>query len=113
MFNDITSVALDTALHGLSRRNQVTANNIANLETPGYSAKAVKFEDKLLSAIESGEPASTRIDVLNTGDRPGQNGNNVNLERQMITATKTVLQQKLITGAITSRFSWTSAVLKG
>jgi flagellar basal-body rod protein FlgB len=113
LFDDITSVALNTAIAGLSERQRVTTDNIANLETPGFQARAVKFEDDLADAINGQHPEQTRVENLETGDLPGQNGNNVNLERELITATKTGLQQKLITGTVTSRFGWMSTVLKG
>jgi flagellar basal-body rod protein FlgB len=113
MFNDLTSVSLDTALAGLSTRQRVIANNIANLETPGFSAQHVNFEDSLADAINEGHPADAEIQAVDTGDRPGQNGNNVNLEREFTNATKTGLQQKLLTGTITARFGRIATVLKG
>jgi flagellar basal-body rod protein FlgB len=113
VFNDITSVTLNTAIAGLAARQRVTTDNIANLETPGFQARAVKFEDNLTDALGSKHPEQARIENLETGDLPGQNGNNVNLERELITATKTGLQQKLITGTVTSRFGWMASVLKG
>lgn len=113
MFQDITSVTLETAIQGLAERQRVTTDNIANIETPGFSARAVKFEENLADAISARSPRSARIDNLETGDLAGHNGNNVILERELITATKTGLQQKLITGTVTSRFGWMSAVLKG
>lgn len=113
MFNDITSVTLETAIAGLAERQRVTTDNIANLETPGFQARAVKFEENLADALNSKNPSSARIENLETGDLPGHNGNNVNLERELINATKTGLQQKLITGTVTSRFGWMNTVLKG
>lgn len=113
MFNDITSVTLETAISGLAQRQRVTTDNIANIETPGFQARAVKFEENLTDALSSGRPESARIENRETGDVAGQNGNNVILERELITATKTGLQQKLITGTVTSRFGWMSTVLKG
>lgn len=113
LFDDITSVALNTAIAGLSERQRVTTDNIANLETPGFQARAVKFEDNLADAINGQHPEQTRVENLGTGDLPGQNGNNVNLETELITATETGLQQKLITGTVTSRFGWMNTVLKG
>lgn len=113
MFNDVTSVTLATALAGLSERQRVSANNIANIETPGFQASTVTFEDSLADAINSHRPGDASIDTVPTGDLAGQNGNNVNLERELVTATKTGLQQKLLTNTITSHFGWMSTVLKG
>lgn len=53
MFNDITTRALTTAIHGGMARHQVIAQNIANADTPGYKALSVDFEGALAAAIES------------------------------------------------------------
>mgnify|MGYP006192785617 CR=1 FL=1 len=34
-------------MRGLSRRQEATSNNIANIETPNYKASRVQFEDDL------------------------------------------------------------------
>lgn len=113
MFNDITSVTLNTAIAGLAARQRVTTDNLANIETPGFQAHAVQFEDNLAEAVNAQQPATARIDDFETGDLSGQNGNNVILERELTVATETGLQQKLITGTITSRFGWMNSVLRG
>lgn len=113
VFNDVTSVALTTAIAGLSERQRVSANNIANIETPGFQASTVSFEASLADALGSGRPGDARISTAPTGDPSGQNGNNVNLETELVTATETGLQEKLLTNTITSHFGWMSTVLKG
>ncbi|GAB2476682.1 flagellar basal body rod protein FlgB [Jatrophihabitans fulvus] len=113
MLDDVTSLTLRTALAGLSQRQQTTANNIANVETPGFLASQVDFENSLATAVANNDPGSARTSVVGTGDATGQNGNNVSLEREIVTATKTTLQEQLIANAITTKFSYISSVLKG
>lgn len=113
MLDDITSVTLQTALSGLSRRQDATANNIANTETPNFTASAVSFESSLAAAVAHGDPASATITVEPTGDAAGQNGNNVSLDREFVDATKTTLQMQLLTQALTERYSQLATVLKG
>jgi flagellar basal-body rod protein FlgB len=113
VLDDIASLALQTAVAGLGVRQQVTANNIANLETPGFAASNVSFEASLADAIASGDPAQAAISVDVSGQLPGLNGNNVNLSQQIVTATQTGLQEQLLTGALTSKFGLISTVLKG
>jgi flagellar basal-body rod protein FlgB len=48
---DKTTDALAASLDFRSLRQNVTASNIANAETPGYHAKVVEFEDSLDRAI--------------------------------------------------------------
>ncbi|OGO39885.1 MAG: flagellar basal-body rod protein FlgB, partial [Chloroflexi bacterium RBG_16_57_9] len=60
LFNDNTNQVLHTALDGLARRQQVTANNIANAETPGFKASIVTFESQLHARL----PGATHEPVL-------------------------------------------------
>lgn len=113
MLNDITSLTLQTAIAGLGARQRVTADNIANLETPGFAARSVAFEASLADAVAAGNPAGARITTDPTADAPGVNGNNVDLETEFVTATKTGLTEQLLTSALTSRFGLITTVLKG
>jgi flagellar basal-body rod protein FlgB len=49
---DKTTQALGASLNYRLLRNDVTASNIANAETPGYKAKVVEFEDALARAVD-------------------------------------------------------------
>jgi flagellar basal-body rod protein FlgB len=113
VLDDVTSLTLQSAIAGLSTRQQVTANNIANLETPGFTASAVDFESSLAAAISAGSPAAAAVSVTPTTLAPGLNGNNVDLGTELTTATKTTLQEQLLTGALTSQYGLLAAVLKG
>ena len=113
MLDDVASLTLQAAIGGLGQRQRVTANNIANVETPGFSASQVSFESSLAQAVSAGDPAQAVTSVGGTGDAPGQNGNNVSLDREMVTATKTTLQEQLLTNALTSKYGLLNIVLKG
>ena len=52
--NDPTLKILSYALDGLSVRQKAIANNVANVDTPGYKAERVQFEDQLQAAIRNG-----------------------------------------------------------
>lgn len=43
---------LGQALNGLSLRQKVTANNLANADTPGYLSQKVSFEENLRAKLE-------------------------------------------------------------
>jgi flagellar basal-body rod protein FlgB len=113
VLDDVASLSLQTAIQGLSTRQQVTANNIANVETAGFTASDVSFETSLADAINGGSPASAAITVDPSSAPAGLNGNNVNLDDQIVTATKTGLQERLLTSALTSKYGLISTVLKG
>lgn len=113
MIDDVASLTLQQAISGLGIRQQVTANNIANLETPGFTAQNVDFESSLASAVAGGDPTQAAITTTDSTATPGVNGNNVSLSDEIVTATKTGLQEQLLTGAITSQYGLISTVLKG
>lgn len=113
MLDDIASLSLQTAISGLATRQRVTADNIANLETPGFTARTVDFESSLAKALASGDPTQARVGISPSDAQAGVNGNNVSLDTELVTATKTGLQQQLLTGALTSKYGLISTVLKG
>jgi flagellar basal-body rod protein FlgB len=113
VLDDIASVSLQAAVAGLSTRQQVTANNIANLETPGFTASTVTFESSLADAVAAGDPGKAHVAVDASPAVAGVNGNNVSLDTEIVTATKTGLQERLLTGALTSKFGLINTVLKG
>jgi flagellar basal-body rod protein FlgB len=65
IFNDPTVKALRTSLSGLQMRQQAIANNIANVDTPGYKAQAVSFEDALQAELAG--PPKRQPQVLQLG----------------------------------------------
>jgi flagellar basal-body rod protein FlgB len=86
--NDI----LGAALQGQGARVNAIQNNIANAETPRFTARVVEFESALIDAIDnwrstgnldlSNARASTRF--KNPGTRFRLDGNNVDIEREMV-----------------------------
>lgn len=57
---DITMNALHSALGGLASRQRMYAKNIANIDTPGYVAGRVQFEEALGNAIRRADRAGNR-----------------------------------------------------
>jgi flagellar basal-body rod protein FlgB len=113
VFDDVTSVTLATALSALSKRERVSADNIANLETPGYIAKRVSFEDSLRAAVGAKDPSSATVTTLASTDAPGINGNNVSLDAEIVDDTKSQLLYQLLSTAVSAKFGLLSAVIKG
>lgn len=104
--SDGVAMTLRSALDGLSLRQRVIADNIANVDTPGFRARSVEFEDSLRAAIgegslNSGAPGAT---TSTTNDPAGINGNNVDLGAQTITAMQSVFQYQLLARAAGDRY---------
>ena len=53
IFSKTIVPVLEKSLSAYSLRQKVIADNIANIETPGYSKKAVTFEEQLSQAIDN------------------------------------------------------------
>jgi flagellar basal-body rod protein FlgB len=113
VLDDITSVTLQTALSALSQQQRTTANNIANIDTPGFQASRVSFEDSLRAAVASGSPGSAQVTTAGTGETPGQNGNNVSLSEEMVIATKSSMQYQLMSTAVSAKFDLISDSIRG
>lgn len=55
---DSTQLALETALRGSSMRQELLANNLANINTPGYQRHDLDFSSALRRAQASGRDLS-------------------------------------------------------
>ena len=101
---DSTGSAIYAALNGLAARQRVIANNVANIETPGYIAGKVSFEDSLRAAIAEGDPSATSVAKLRSTDPVNQNGNNVSLDNEVVSMTDTDLRYQLMVQAMNQKF---------
>lgn len=131
--NDPTSLALQNALTGLSLRQQVISNNLANLNTPGFKAARVSFEAELRNALEEvADPlplqtthadhfgaAPTALDavqpsVQTLNDRSLRlDGNNVDLERELAELTETVIRFQASTQLMARKIMLLRSVISG
>ena len=106
VIGDVTSSALKAALDGLAHRQRVTADNIANVNTPGFLAGRVAFESSLSRAVAGGEnPASASAVVARSLEPTNTNGNNVNLDSETIIATETGLRYQLALNALDGKYN--------
>ena len=96
---------LSAALDGLALRQQVIADNIANVDTPNFRATTVDFESSLRDAVASGDPARAGVSTVATDTPVGPNGNNVDLRKEMLAATQTQFQYQLMTRAVSDQFT--------
>ncbi len=102
---DSTFRALGRALTGLSARQRTIADNVANLQTPGFRAGRVDFESSLASAWERGGDVSSSAIRTTRSDAPaGLGGNNVNLDEETLDGVETGMAYQLGVQAMTDRF---------
>ena len=106
MIGDVTSTALHAALTGLAERQRVTADNIANLQTPGFLAGRVDFESALRGALADGEsPAISQGSIARSLQPTRTDGNNVNLDQETVIATETGLRYQLALNALDGKYN--------
>lgn len=96
---------LQTMLRGLSARQQAIADNIANVETPGYVAKVVDFETSLREALASGASPQVAPTTSRSSSPALPNGNNVQIDQEMVSMQETNLRYELAINAMSSKFA--------
>lgn len=113
------------SLDFLWKKQQVTSNNIANVDTPGYKAKYVTFEEmfrsKLNAAGTTGNSENIRktiqnstYQIHNTNTESARlDGNNVNQDSEQVELTRTALQYQYTINSVNSDLNRLRAVIKG
>jgi flagellar basal-body rod protein FlgB len=110
--DNVTS-ALERAMDGVALRQRVSAQNIANVMTPGYQAQRVAFEGNLASALSSGQDASQAgLTVTDEGGPADVNGNNVDLATESASLTKSGLQYDALVQAMNYKLSILRAAVR-
>ena len=114
MFTDGVQSALERALDGVSLRQRVISQNIANAATPGYQAQKVEFEGALADAIRNGGDLSQDMaQVSFTGDASGEDGNNVDLVSENASLMKSGLQYDALVQATNYKHNVLRAAVRG
>jgi flagellar basal-body rod protein FlgB len=83
-----------------TKRQDVIAQNVANVNTPGYSAQEVAFEDALRQAFAKREPGAampTPEIITGSGGTMREDGNNVDVDLEMARLQKNALYFKVYT----------------
>jgi flagellar basal-body rod protein FlgB len=119
--------AVEPLVRGLgfaARRHEVLAENLANLETPGYRARDLVFEDVFRSLLDSSaEPAPLRTPVAEpapaarlvyTRDRaPRPSGNDVDLHGQLARLAENSLFHQALAQVLAHRFAALKQAISG
>ena len=122
---DQTIDRLTRGLELASRRHEVLTKNVANLETPGYRARDVSFDDYLSAmrpaAADAGMPAPLSLagadaesHVVYASDGAArEDGNDVNLDRQMARLAENTLFNHTLVNLLTARFNQMKQAISG
>ncbi len=115
---DVTQRALEVALHGTEMRQTVIANNLANVNTPGFKRSDVTFGPDLAQALQFGgggdEIASTTPTVsVEGGTSMRVDGNNVDVDREANNLAQTQLHFSALMAVVTKNLSTMSSLITG
>ena len=111
MIESVTSAALSSALDGLALRQRTIANNIANVNTPGYTAQRVSFEAALAQSVQAGDGHSA-ASTARSLEPTRLDGNNVNLDTETVANIDTVLRYQFAAQAVTGADTSLRAALR-
>lgn len=100
----LTINVLGYALDSLGQAEKVTASNVSNDQTPGYTAETFHFRSALASAISAGGTATLSPTEGHSTASSGTDGNNVNLAQQLVKLSDDQLQTQAVSDALTSQF---------
>lgn len=113
----------EKSLDFLWKKQSVSAGNLANVDTPGYKAKYVTFEDMYRAKLKgaSGDRAAVRraansavwqIEESDT-ETARMDGNNVVADAELSEMTKTALQYQFTIQSVNNEVSRLASVIKG
>jgi flagellar basal-body rod protein FlgB len=100
---------IDAGIRAQTLRQKAVANNIANLETPGYRRIDVKFEElleKCLSSSDDFDLSDIEAELYRPKNTPVKsNGNDVNLEAEIGQMIKDTLRHKAYIRLLSKKYN--------
>ncbi len=130
-FNGFDLNQVMQVLDVLQVKHKTLADNIANTNTPGYIRQDVNFRQELEKVLEQPSPAASfqdsgypgqGLDALMAQDIEIQSdtsqpvktdGNNVNLEQEMVDLSQTSQAYEIMTKLASNRFKLASYIVRG
>jgi flagellar basal-body rod protein FlgB len=120
LFADIAMRTAKSALEGLSLRQQAISRNLANIDTPGYQAQTVDFEETLKRLTQNdGSLSLMKTDAAHRASpgasqagfslkiRPGgsfrADQNNVDIDIEMTDMSEVGIQYQAVSQAVSQK----------
>lgn len=109
----ITPVLIAKALDGLHARQAVTAENIANANTPNYRTLTVEFEAALQAASRRGADAIARVTPHTQLARTNGIASEMRLDLEIATASQTAMRYSALIEMLGRQMAINRAVISG
>jgi flagellar basal-body rod protein FlgB len=130
MFSDVGFRSAQAALDGLALRQEVIGRNLANVDTPGYQAQAVSFEETLqrldqpaktipLAATQAGHQLgrSERTGLVRLAERPGgsqrADGNDVDVDQELTEMAETGIRFQALSQLVSRKLLLLKSIATG
>lgn len=108
---DKSAALLEKMLDISSIKHKVIANNIANVNTPGYKKMDVSFADQLEKALNEGSVNKFNalqpkivISKEDTSESVRNDGNNVDMDKEVSSLVKNTLSYNIYTQLLSKKF---------
>lgn len=130
LFNNPVIVGLTKQLDAASLTQKVIANNVANVNTPGFKKSNVSFQDELRRALDTGAPSLITTNPRHMGGKAdvdqvspkvvqesgttmlyGQN--NVDIDQEMVNLAANSIIYDFSATSLSERLGLLSYVVKG
>lgn len=99
-----------------TRKQQVIANNIANVNTPGYIRRDLSFEDEMKRIVDTADWGALRtfegMVKMDESNTPKNDGNNVSITQEMNEMSQNGILYDLTQKAFKSRVGLIKSAIK-
>lgn len=129
-FSNPLMLAMKKTLDADALRQRVIANNIANVNTPGFKRSEVSFTDQLRSALgrkdiklltthprHFGAPVDIKDIrakvVIDNNTSMRLSGNNVDIDQEMVNSAANEIHYQAVTDMLTGKYSGLIKVITG
>jgi len=87
-----------------AERHRVLANNLANINTPGFKRMDLQFGNDLAAAVKEGSLARLDVDATEDTSAPVRpDGNSVQLETELSEVSKNAMLHQMVLGVLSQR----------
>jgi flagellar basal-body rod protein FlgB len=120
LFNDDLLPLLENSLTWQSRRHEVIAGNVANLDTPNYTRKELNFQDMLNTYLHGGPQvhlaATHPVHIQGDGSLPvsiQDTWDSVDIDREMVQMAENALSYQASAQMLTKKLESLRATIEG
>ena len=106
----LVKLMLDAAM----KRQRVIAKNLANVDTPGFKAKELRFSRDLKQALEDGGNAGdVSLDVVERDGPSKPDGNTVDLDRELSDLSENSLTYQTLVTLVALKTNMVRSAIQG